>query len=132
MLMPTTEYYLWEYEAKDHVSHAIPCKELVTFFNLTPGNHTGEWINPAGEVIYRDGQIEPSEKSCSLIRKDKLIDFLEQKHLKIIWSCLGDKSAYTSHYHYSDMPLPLEIAGTYILKNSKIEGVSRIIHREKR
>jgi len=130
-VMPTTENYLWEYETQEHISDNIPCKALFTFFNLISGQNTGEWISPDGEIICKEIRLKPGEKTCFFVRKDRMTSFLARKRLRIIWSCLGNKSAYNSHCHFSIEPVPVEIAGAYTLVRSKISGISKEIRREK-
>lgn len=62
------------------------------------------------------------EKTLFFIKKEMRQAFLTKKRSKIVWSCLGDKSACNSHFHYPNDPIPVEVAGVYILRRLQLRG----------
>ena len=112
-VMLTSSSYLWESPYKDSVSHKIPCKGLADFFKLSPGINCGEWISEEKEIVCKEIRVNDSAKPLFFIRKDKLLEFLTDQHLVLVWSCHAEKNSNNSDYRNTHRPL--EFAESYAL-----------------
>lgn len=91
--------YLWEcqYDAsqKDSISLYMPCKEIIDCFKLTQKQYDGCFYDGNQLIVY-DGSRSGIDDGL-LIRKDYLECFLKTKHLKLFWTCLGEKQYFRGH-----------------------------------
>lgn len=92
--------YLWEcqYDAsqKDAISIYMPCKEIIDCFKLIQKDYDGYFYDDNQLVVY-DGTMSGIDNGL-LIRKDYLERFLKIKHLKLFWTCLGEKQYFKGHF----------------------------------
>lgn len=57
-----------------------------------------------------------------MIRKDIFLQFLADNGLKIIWTCLGEKSIYGGSSRGQRYSKWLELSGVYTVNNGDISG----------
>lgn len=93
--------YLWEcqYDAsqKDSISLYMPCKEIIDCFKLTQKQYDGCFYDGNQLIVY-DGYRSGIDDGL-LIRKDYLECFLKTKHLKLFWTCLGEKQYFRGNFN---------------------------------
>lgn len=101
-------------------NYNIPCQTLFEGMNLQYASNDGDFIDTAGETIVTN--INPKG---TMIRKDKLVDFLSQNNLEIIWTLLGEKISDLGDHNY-DFGVP---CGVFYLDNDSFKG--KIIMHER-
>lgn len=110
-----TSQYFWEGEIGESVSHTIPSKDLATFFHLSPGYHIGEWVSDTKDVVCKEVFINDTNSKVFLIKKDKLLAFLENKECMIAWNTCTEKFVETS-----GIPRLSGCLEGYVLNNDKL------------
>ena len=96
-VLPTYCEVSWEseYDAsqQESVGFDVPCKEIVEFLHLEQKGNDGYFFNNANDLIAFDGTASNVADGL-LIRKDYLINFLEENELSLFWVCLGEKQYF--------------------------------------
>lgn len=77
-----------------------------------------EFIDSTNKVVAFNSLNELSLESL-LVSKDKLIEFLSENNLGIIWTVLGERQLVGGNHN--ERQRPLEISGIYRLKNGVID-----------
>ena len=82
----------------------------------------GIWVDNTGKVICFNASVWHGTKDVILIRKDVLLQFLKENHLRIIWTVIGEKNIIRDNLRNTDYD-PIEISGCYYLdEGQNIQG----------
>ena len=69
-------------------TYNIPCKTVFEGMDLKYSSKDGDFTEETGEII-----VTNSSSQGVLIRKDKLLRFLQEKNLEIFWTVIAEKDA---------------------------------------
>jgi hypothetical protein len=123
-VMPTTEGHLWESggDYENQPSYFAPREYMYSRMQLQPSKNIGEWLNTQGKIVCFDPSVKQERSSCLLVRKDSLLQFLEENNLRIFWTCLGEKQIYGDFYYKIEITNWLELSGVYTLIDNEVVG----------
>lgn len=93
----------------------MPSKTLFEGMGLQYGEEDGEFVDFSGVLI----ATNVSPLGC-MIRKDKLLSFLEEQKLDIIWALLGEKNAFNKGDYSEDHRKSL--SGVYYFEGKTLTG----------
>lgn len=85
--------YLWEEDKSlkdDFISLLIPGKLLTEYFDLSQ-EHEGRWVNKQKETICLNTLLLGYSTEMLLIKKEKLIEFMEENELHLGWRVFAEK-----------------------------------------
>ena len=105
------------------VSYLMPCKELVSYFNLKQSSE-GIWVDKNQNLIAIDLSLLGYE-SCLLFSKEKLFEFLESNQMQIIWDVYIEKVAefyireWWLYYEYVNGKLEYQILDQFEGKTNR-------------
>ena len=105
-LIPTKHFvpvsqYEWEsgnrdYSIDNYLSFYLPAKELVKSLDLRRAdNEFGSWRNDDG-VVFCDPSVKQYGPSYALMDSQKLIEWLDENELDILWLIGGEKELFLS------------------------------------
>ncbi len=98
-ILPAYLDYSWEGEfdsSQDETSlFSVPCTELVTELKLEQKKYDGYFYHN-DELVAFDSRLNNTGDSL-LIRKDYLLNFLENKGYRMFWTILGEKQFMKGH-----------------------------------
>lgn len=80
---------------EESYSMYMPNKLLFDGMGLKFTNKDGQWVNEEGEIICIDNYICSGGHAALLIRKDKLLDYLNQEGKRIFWPILIERMLKT-------------------------------------
>jgi len=69
----------------------IPAKELVHGMDLIWTGSGGDWCDTQNVLVAFDPSVREQGPGCALIRRDKLLAFLNEKEYGILWKIMGAK-----------------------------------------
>ena len=118
--------YLWESERdcskEEAISFSKPSQLLFNGLKMRFTDKAGIWVDNTGKVICFNASVWHGTKDVILIRKDVLLQFLKENHLRIIWTVIGEKNIIRDNLRSSDYD-PIEISGCYYLdEGQNIQG----------
>lgn len=130
-VLPTAERYMWESgeASSNQKPYLSPCDDLYTGMQLQYAKSLGEWQNAKGEIVLFDPSVNKEGSSELIVNKNALQEFLKANKVKIIWTCLGEKSIYGTTFSGQKFPQWLELSGVYTLNDGRVEGETRPIVR---
>lgn len=127
----TAVNYLWEEEydmsKESTISFYKPTEILFDLLDLQYSKIEGQFLNKDGQMICFDPCVTQPTCSCLIVRKNDLIQELEEKNLNIFWTVLGEKEIIFEDFNDQNESLrPLDISGVIhykknILKNFPCE-----------
>jgi hypothetical protein len=92
----TNYHYFWENEqdfSKDNtLSYLKPSKLLYDILKIGPSKYDGKYSNQMGDIICVDPSVDGKGNSSLLVRKDELLNALDENNLDIFWTILGEKN----------------------------------------
>lgn len=123
----TSEYFLWEKEydcsKTDSIYYHKPVKLIKEGLEMQFSKKEGELINKSGELVCFDPSVNNKSLTGLLVRKDKLIDWLEKEDLALIWNVKGEKQVLGNwRQEDGDFLGQLNLSAIYKLENQKIKG----------
>ena len=125
----TTIEYLWEaeedYSKEMSFNCLIPSKQLYDGMRMHFADREGVFLNEEGQVVCFDAGAVEKSKSCFLVRKYAMLDYLKTHHKKIMWYVLGEKNIIGLHnwQKLPNLPAWLVVSGTYTLdETGKVVG----------
>lgn len=123
----TSEYFLWEEEydcsKTDSIYYHKPVKKIKEGLEMEFSKNEGEFIDSTGELVCFDPSVNNKSLTGLLIRKDKLIDWLEKEDLALIWNVKGEKQVLGNwRQEEGEFLGQLNLSGIYKLENQKIKG----------
>jgi hypothetical protein len=80
-----------------HSYYDMPCKTIFEGMSLNYAPLDGEFKNDKGEIIVKD-----IDYKNLIIKKDKLVSFLENNNLEIFWTLKGEKLSFQSNDYYNN------------------------------
>ena len=118
--------YLWESERdcskEEAISFSKPSQLLFNGLKMRFTDKEGIWVDNTGKVICFNASVWHGTKDVILIRKDVLLQFLKENHLRIIWTVIGEKNIIRDNLRTTDYD-PIEISGCYYLdEGQNIQG----------
>lgn len=123
MVMIASESHRWESGAgKDQPAYLAPREYMFKKMGLKYSNIVGEWLDTKGELVCFDPSINNLGNASLLIRKDALLQFLDDNKLKIFWTFQGDKSIHGTMYKEIKIKKWLELTGVITLDGAKLLG----------
>ena len=82
---------------EDGVEILMPNEWLYKGMQLEYGKSNGVWVDKEGEIVAVDNSEYGKGHSALLIRKDKLLDYLNQDGLTLFWPVLNERQARFEH-----------------------------------
>jgi hypothetical protein len=127
-VVPVEEYSCGGGSYKTQNGHVVkPSQYLWQKMNLRQGKQAGECVNENGELVCFDPSVGTDQPFSFLVRKDLLLEFLQQNKLSLCWTLLGEKQIFHKPVVKSKFSIA-EFSGTYqLLPNGEIEGGLRIV-----
>lgn len=113
-----------EDKSKANEIYNIPCKTVFEGLNLKYSSKDGDFKDNTGEIV-----VTNSSSKGVLIRKDKLIAYLNENNLEIFWTVLAEKIAKVDKSSMGKYMFG-EFSGVYTLDKGNILG--DLILKEKR
>lgn len=118
----TNYHYFWENEQdfskENTLSYLKPSKLLYDILKIHPSERDEKYSNQMGEIVCEDPSVDGKRNSSLLVRKDELLNALDENNLDIFWTILGEKNI-----HQEDIDEYIEgqvISGiAYFDKNTK-------------
>lgn len=133
-VLPTSERYRWESGAdyENQPAFLAPREYMYSAMKLQYSKNIGEWLSEDGQVACFDPSGRKGGASSLKVKKGLLQQFLLKNHLKIFWTCLGEKRIYGTSFSGKDFPRWLELSGVYTLNDGHIEGEIKPIIMERK
>ncbi len=83
----------------------------------------GEFVDGNGDLVCFDPSVNNKSLTGLLVRKDKLIEWLEKEDLALLWNVKGEKQVLGNwHWKKGEYLGQLQISGLYKLENQEIKG----------
>lgn len=123
-VLPTSEQHNWESgtDYDEMPQYLSPVEFIFNGMQLQYSENIGEWLDSKGCVACFDPSIKSGGTSCLLVRKDIFQDFLLNKKLYILWTCLGEKQILGNLYSRNEFPLGVEFSGVFYLNENEVDG----------
>jgi hypothetical protein len=123
----TSEYFLWEEEydcsKTDSIYYHKPVQKIKEGLGMEFSKNEGEFVDSNGELICFDPSVNNKSLTGLLIRKDKLVEWLEKENLALLWSVRGEKQVLGNwHWKKGEYLGQLHLSGLYKLENQEIKG----------
>ena len=99
-LIPFSKYE-WEYGNNDYSLNGplyfhMPAKELIKDMDLVrPSGQWGRWEDK-GQLVFFDPSLDEYGPSYALMRTDKLLKWLDDNDMEIVWLIGGEKQMFSS------------------------------------
>jgi len=123
----TTSQYYWEsgfdYSKEGALNMNKPSNILFEGMKMRYSKKEGHFINENGELICFDPSIYNESNPYLMVRKDKLLQFLDEKDLSVCWTLIGEKQVITPSFGSGDDVGVMQISG-YVALNG--EGIINI------
>ena len=88
-------HYFWENEQdfskESTLSYLKPSRLLCNLLKIHPNEYDEKYSNQMGEIICIDPSVDGKGNSSLLVRKDEMLDTLDENGLDIFWTILGEK-----------------------------------------
>lgn len=75
------------------------------------------------QLFIYTASVNQEDGSCLSIRKDALLQFLDENNLKIFWTCLGEKQILGDTYDRIKYTQWLELSGVFTLNANGVDGI---------
>jgi len=130
----TTENYFWEkgndYSKDDTINILCPSKIIFDGLSLVYTEDAGLYKDNINETICFEPSVDNETYQCLLVDKEKLIQFLEENNLTVIWTNIAEKRPNTGHSH--DFLGTMEISQYYYYENGEIHsGNTKVMSMDK-
>lgn len=96
-------------------TYSMPCEELFKGMNLNYSVSDGDFEDESGTIVIQDIPLSGG----LMIQKEKLIQYLEENNLDIIWTVMGEKQAIKSFRGDNNYSVP---CGVFYLENGEVTG----------
>ena len=125
-ILATAEEYSWEPGFDSSMEDLtmrvhLPCDWLAERMKLRSGEAEGHYQDRRGTLISLDPSTRTPGPGALLVRKDELMDFLEDSRYAVFWTLLGEKNILGGPSR-RNAPGRLQISGAYTLVADRIEG----------
>ncbi|NGY37651.1 ATP-binding protein [Flavobacterium petrolei] len=123
----TSEYFLWEEEydcsKSDSIYYHKPVQKIKEGLEMKFSKNEGEFVDGNDELVCFDPSVNNKSLTGLLVRKDKLIEWLEKEDLALLWNVKGEKQVLGNwHWKKGEYLGQLQISGLYKLENHEING----------
>lgn len=130
-VLVSSDVYSWgkglDCSIDNAISILLPCRAIVEGLNLVWNSVPGQYVS-GKTVVTQSPAVFESGPNALLVRKDCLLEFLQKKNLRLMWTVLAEKSVYLDDREA--WPGRLEISGSYgldtdivgTLRTSLVEG----------
>ena len=118
-VIPSVNFYIWESTyGNDGISFYAPSPIIYHGMKMQNCIKDGYWVDSQNNLICFNPQINDEFQNSLLVKKDEFLNFLKEHKLKLIWTVLGEKHAYTQSKFLQ------ELSGVYYLhgKNQQVNG----------
>ncbi|WP_274584956.1 ATP-binding protein [Neisseria leonii] len=118
-VIPSVDSHTWESTyGNDGISFYAPNPIIYHGMKMQNSIKDGYWIDSQNNLICFNPQINDKFQSSLLVKKDPFLNFLKEHKLKLIWTVLGEKTAYRQSKFLQ------ELSGVYYLhgKYQQIQG----------
>lgn len=110
----------YSYE-EGHTIH-LPCPFIVRGMNLNRSAEEGKYIGSNGEEVAFDPSVFEPGPGMPLIKREALLNFLEEQGLDIVWTLYGEKRLLS---YSQESGSALNLYGSYALVDGKVVGKLR-------
>lgn len=120
-IMSAFSRVLWEseYDASqdDTTSFRIPCGDIIEHLRLEQKQSDGHFYSEDGTLVCFDGCLDNLGERL-LIRADYLKRYLQEKNLRLLWTCIGEKQYFLGSHRqrWSNWK------GFFALENDEVHG----------
>ena len=120
-IMPAFSRVLWEeeYDASQNETTAfdIPCGDVIRQLRLEQKQSDGHYYSEDGTLVCFDSSLGSMGKGL-LIRADYLKRYLQERDVRLLWTCIGEKQYFMGdqNQQWSNW------IGYYLLENEEIFG----------
>jgi hypothetical protein len=126
-VLVANDEYAWESGGYDcsldeSVFINIPCRFLTEGMELQWCGTEGSWYDQDGELVACDPAVRSEGPRVLLVRRDRLLDFLNSRGLTLFWTLLGERRTIGGSWSDKDYKGHLEIDGAYISKDGEPSG----------
>ncbi|WP_244175332.1 hypothetical protein [Actinobacillus porcitonsillarum] len=118
-VIPSVDSHIWESTyGNDGISFYAPTPIIYHGMKMQNSIKDGYWVDSQNNLICFNPQINDKFQNSLLVRKDEFLNFLKEHKLKLIWTVLGEKHAYTQSKFLQ------ELSGVYYLhgENQQVKG----------
>jgi hypothetical protein len=135
--MVTTESYLWESEPDHSKENAIrflkPCEKIFNGTKMQHSEKEGVFYDPFSNMVCFDTSVYHNSQQYLSIKKNNLIEHLNDNNLEMIWTIIGEKQIIGGDRRSSndDFRGYFEYSGAYYLDKKKVQGKIQENNRNK-
>lgn len=118
-VIPSVNFYIWESTyGNDGISFYAPNPIIYHGMKMQNCIKDGYWVDSQNNLLCFNPQINDEFQDNLLVKKGEFLNFLKEHKLKLIWTVLGEKHAYTQSKFLQ------ELSGVYYLhgKNQQVNG----------
>lgn len=131
----TAVNYLWEqkYDASKEstISFYKPTEILFKMLDLQYSKIEGQLLSKGGQIICFDPCATQPTHSCLIVRKNDLIQKLEENNLNIFWTVLGEKLIIEGDHRNRDEWLGrLNISGVVQYEKNKLKHIPYFVEEK--
>jgi len=130
----TTENYFWEGEfdksKKEVINILCPSKMIFNGLSMQYSEVNGNYINQDGETVCFEPSVNNETFQCLLVDKEKLLNFLDENDLTIVWVNVAEKRPNTGDT--CDFLGTMEISQFFYLEDEEVKsGMIKFTHMDK-
>ena len=118
----TTESYAWEsggYDCSIEETIRIPMltKCIAEGMKLNWLGKEGKLFDPSGRLVAFDPSVETKGPSALLVRRESILSWLRENHLRLLWTLVGEKQIIGERIAPEKLPGWIQISGTASLND---------------
>ena len=122
----TNDEYFWEqgYDCSINGTARVtlPAKLFVDEMKLRWNGYPGIFIDPDGEIVFRDPSVSEKGPSVLLANEKAFVSFLKNQGYEIFWTVLAEKNLVGGSHSSEDWKGRLEINGAYRIDSGQLVG----------
>lgn len=131
----TTDKYYWEsgfdYSKEDSLSILKPSRIIFEGLEMKYSQRDGEYIDKENNVICFEPSVYNESHQCLLVKKDKLLKFLDDNDLTIFWTTIGEKRVFTPNHRQEDFLGLMEVSGfSYLIDGEIVNGDMKMMYMD--
>lgn len=118
-VMPSVDSHIWESTyGNDGITFYVPAPIIYHGMKMQNCIKDGYWVDSQDNLICFNPQINDKFQNGLAVKKDEFLKFLKENKLKLVWTVLGEKSAYKQSKFLQ------KLSGVYYMygKNQQVKG----------
>lgn len=113
---------------EETIGICVPSKWLADQMHLDWKGNEGQYYDVEGNIVARDPSVSEVGPSTLLVSRDKLVQFLKDNQLEVVWTLLGEKALVGD---WSGVQEWQKINGVYRLSERGIDGTMHTLYEER-